>query len=113
VLLGMDNPIDGTVYARKDGDPRIVLLSSAVKTAVEKKLFDFRQKDVFRFETKDVQMIELRAKDQSWTARRRTRAGSGNAPPRPGKDMKINGCSTPSPGSRPRSSPPRTKSPRT
>lgn len=92
VLLGMDNPIDGTVYARKDGDPRIVLLSSALKTAMEKKLFDFRQKDVFRFETKDVQTIQLRAKDLAWTARRKDEGWFLETPLRAlAKDMKING----------------------
>ena len=68
VLLGPPNKIDATVYAQKEGDPRIVLLPSTLTTPLEKKLFDFRQKDVFKFETKDVTAISVAAKGARWEA---------------------------------------------
>lgn len=68
VLLGPPNKIDATVYAQKEGDPRIVLLPSTLTTPLEKKLFDFRQKDVFKFETKDVTAIAVAAKGARWDA---------------------------------------------
>jgi hypothetical protein len=68
VLLGPPNKIDATVYAQKEGDPRIVLLPSTLTTPLEKKLFDFRQKDVFKFETKDVTALSVSAKGARWEA---------------------------------------------
>ncbi len=68
VLLGPANKIDATVYAQKEGDPRIVLLPSTLTTPLEKKLFDFRQKDVFKFETKDVTALSVSAKGARWEA---------------------------------------------
>ncbi|MCX6561293.1 MAG: DUF4340 domain-containing protein [Candidatus Aminicenantes bacterium] len=70
ILLGPENKLDATFYAQKVGDPRIVLLPSTLKTPLDKKLFDFRQKDVFRFEAKDVAAVKLRAKDSRWEARK-------------------------------------------
>lgn len=71
LLLGMENPIDSTIFARKEGDSRIVLLASYLKTPLEKKVFDYRQKDVFKFETEDVDGLKLRAKDIVWEARKK------------------------------------------
>jgi hypothetical protein len=68
ILLGPPNKIDATVYAQKEGDPRIVLLPSTLTTPLEKKLFDFRQKDVFKFETKDVTSLSVSAKGARWEA---------------------------------------------
>ncbi|MDD8026905.1 MAG: DUF4340 domain-containing protein [Acidobacteriota bacterium] len=70
ILIGAENKIDATLYAQKAGDPRIVLLSSSLKSSLDKKLIDLRQKDVFRFESKDVTAIRLRAKDSRWEARK-------------------------------------------
>jgi hypothetical protein len=71
LLFGMENPIDSTIFTKKEGDPRIVLLASHLKTQVDKKLFDFRQKDVFKFETEDVAGLKLKAKDIAWEARKK------------------------------------------
>lgn len=80
VLIGMENPIDGSLYARKEGDPRIVLIAGYLKTRLEKKLFDFRQKDVFRFESKDVGAVRLVAKDTRWEARKKDEAWHFESP---------------------------------
>lgn len=71
VLIGMENPLDNTFFAQKEGDPRVVLVGSLLKTPLDKKLFDFRQKDVFRFESSDVGGIKLAAKETKWEARKK------------------------------------------
>lgn len=68
VDIGSENPLDNTLYAQREGDPRIVLLPSAIKSSIDKKLFDFRQKDVFHFDTTGVAAIGLRSKDIQWDA---------------------------------------------
>ncbi len=70
VLLGAENALDKTYYGRKEGDPRIVLLPGTLKSPLEKTFFDFRRKDVFNFETKDVQGIKLQAMSARWEARK-------------------------------------------
>ena len=68
ILIGMENPLDNTFFAKRDDETRVVLIPSHLKSLMEKKLFDFRQKDIFRFETDDVKSIRLRAKETSWEA---------------------------------------------
>lgn len=68
VDIGSENPLDNTLYARLEGDPRVVLLPSLVKSSIDKKLFDFRQKDVFHFDTAEVASIALESKNMTWDA---------------------------------------------
>lgn len=68
ILIGMENPIDSTLFAKKDDDNRIVLIPGSLKSIFEKKTFDFRQKDIFKFETGDVAGIRLRAGEIRWEA---------------------------------------------
>jgi len=70
ILVGQENAIDKTFFAQKDGDPRVVLIPSSLKSSLEKKFFDFRRKDVFKFESADIGMIKLAAKDVRWEARK-------------------------------------------
>ena len=71
ILLGMENPLDNALFAKKEDDKRIVLLPSFLKSLLEKKIFDFRQKDIFRFEPAEVNIIKLRAKDIAWEAQKK------------------------------------------
>ena len=71
ILIGMENPLDNTFFAQKEGDPRIVLIPSMLKSTLDKKLFDFRQKDIFKFETADVKDIKLKAKETQWEAQKK------------------------------------------
>ncbi|MDH7511751.1 MAG: DUF4340 domain-containing protein [Clostridiales bacterium] len=71
LFIGMENPLDKTLFAKKEDDPRIVLLASYLKSGLDKTVFDFRQKDVFTFETQEVKNIKLRAKDISWEAQKK------------------------------------------
>lgn len=67
-LIGNENPVDNTLYAQKKGDGRIVLLPGSIKSDLDKKLLDFRQKDIFNFETNRVQKITLRFGGAEWQA---------------------------------------------
>jgi hypothetical protein len=71
LLIGMENPLDNTLFAKREDDKRIVLLAGYLKTNLEKKTSDFRQKDIFRFEPDDVAAVKLKAKDVSWQAQKK------------------------------------------
>ncbi len=71
LLIGLENPLDKTLFAKREDDPRIVLLASHLKSSLDKTIFDFRQKDIFKFETQDVKSIKLQAKDISWEAQKK------------------------------------------
>ena len=51
IQIGMQNPLDNTFFAKKVEEKRVVLISSSLKSLLEKKVFDFRQKDIFKFES--------------------------------------------------------------
>ncbi len=71
LLIGMENPLDKSLFAKKEDDSRIVLLASYLKSALDKTIFDFRQKDIFKFETQDVKSIRLRAEEIAWEAQKK------------------------------------------
>ncbi len=68
ILIGMENPIDSSLFAMRQGEKRVVLLASFLRSELDKKTLDFRQKDVFKFESEDVAAIRLKAKDVGWEA---------------------------------------------
>ncbi|HEK85098.1 MAG TPA: DUF4340 domain-containing protein [Candidatus Aminicenantes bacterium] len=70
ILIGMENPLDNTLYAKREDQSQVVLLPSYLKYSLDKKLFDLRKKELLKFETKDVQAIEVHSKDLNWKARR-------------------------------------------
>jgi hypothetical protein len=80
VLIGMENPIDNTLFAKREDEKRVVLLSSSLKTSLDKKFFDFRGKDVFKFETADVREIKVRAGDAAWAASKKDNGWELTAP---------------------------------
>jgi len=80
LLVGMENPLDRTLFAKRADDPRIVLLSSTLKTALDKKVFDFRQKDVFKFAAAEVKAIRVKARDVAWQAVREESGWSLKSP---------------------------------
>jgi hypothetical protein len=71
ILVGMENPLDNTFFAKRDDEPRVVLIPSNLKSLMEKTLFDFREKNIFKFETDDVKSVKLRAKETRWQASRK------------------------------------------
>ncbi len=68
LLIGMENPLDHSLFAKREDDTRIVLLASYLKSSLDKTVFDFRQKDIFKFESGDVSRIFCQAKDVVWEA---------------------------------------------
>lgn len=68
ILVGMENPLDNTFFAKRDDETRVVLIPSHLKSLMEKSLFDFREKNIFKFETDDVKSVKLRAKKTRWEA---------------------------------------------
>ena len=68
VLVGMENPLDQKFFAKREDETRVVLIASTHKTLFEKKVFDFREKKIFQFETDDVKGIKLHSRDIRWDA---------------------------------------------
>ena len=68
ILIGMENPLDNTFFAKKEDETKVVLISSSLKSLLEKKVFDFRQKDIFKFESDQAHGVKLRAKNIEWDA---------------------------------------------
>ena len=70
VLVGMENPLDKSLFAKREDDPRVVLLASSLTANLNKKAFDFRDKTIFKFEPAKVNKIRVQAKGRSWEAAR-------------------------------------------
>ncbi|MGB3862917.1 MAG: DUF4340 domain-containing protein [Candidatus Aminicenantaceae bacterium] len=68
VLVGMENPLDQKFFAKREDETRVVLIASTHKTLFEKKVFDFREKSIFKFETDNVKGIQLHSGDIRWEA---------------------------------------------
>jgi hypothetical protein len=68
VLIGMENPLDQSFFAKRADDPRVVLLSSSLKYTLDTKRFDYREKDVFKFDTSEVKSVSVLAGSVSWEA---------------------------------------------
>jgi len=68
IQIGMQNPLDNTFFAKKVEEKRVVLIPSDLKSLLEKKVFDFRQKDIFKFESDQAKSIKLKAKGIQWEA---------------------------------------------
>jgi hypothetical protein len=66
VLVGLENPLDQKFFAKREDETRVVLISSTHKTLFEKKVFDFREKSIFKFETEDVKGIKVRSGEIQW-----------------------------------------------
>lgn len=68
ILIGMENPLDNTFFAKRGDETKVVLIPSSLKSVLEKKVFDFRQKDIFKFETDQAKSVKIRAKNIRWEA---------------------------------------------
>ena len=68
IMIGMENPLDNTFFAKKAEETRVVLIPSSIKSLLEKKVFDFRQKDIFKFDSDQAKSVKLRAEDIQWKA---------------------------------------------
>jgi len=92
ILIGAENPLDNTLFAKREDETRVVLIPSHLKTTLEKSLFEFRQKEIFRFETDGVKSIALRAKETQWEAEKKEEEWFFNKPVHAlAKENKITG----------------------
>ena len=72
VLIGMENPLDKSLFAKREDDHRVVLLAGSLKSTLDKTVFDLRDKAAFKFAPTEVQKVRVRAKDIAWEAARDT-----------------------------------------
>lgn len=68
ILIGMENPLDNTFFAKLTDETKVVLIPSSLKSLLEKSVFDFRQKDIFKFESDQAKSVKLKAKGIEWEA---------------------------------------------
>lgn len=67
LLLGDETPTSAGVYAEVAGKPRVFTLSDDVKTALEKKLFDLRDTRAVTLAPAEINRIEVKNGNQSYT----------------------------------------------
>jgi hypothetical protein len=67
LLLGQETPTNTGVYAQVAGNPRVFTLSDDTKTALEKSLFDLRDTRAMTLDTSQLNRIEVKSGNQSYT----------------------------------------------
>ncbi|MFZ0962827.1 MAG: DUF4340 domain-containing protein [Terriglobia bacterium] len=67
LLLGDDTPTSGGLYAQASGNPQVFTLASYLKTSLEKKIFDLRDRRALTLEADQLQKIAVQYKGASWT----------------------------------------------
>jgi hypothetical protein len=67
LLLGDDTPTSGGVYAMVSGNPRVFTLESYLKSSLEKKLFDLRDRQAVTLKADQLQKIAVEYKGTNWT----------------------------------------------
>ena len=67
LLLGDDTPTSGGVYAQVAGNPRVLTLPSFLKSSLDKKEFDLRDKRIVTLAAGQVNRIEVVGKTKRWT----------------------------------------------
>ncbi len=59
---GIENTFDGSVYARRDADPRVYSVDGSVRYALEKDLYALREKEFLGVDETSLEEIEVEAK---------------------------------------------------
>jgi hypothetical protein len=67
LLLGEDTPTGNEVYAQVAGNPRVITLASYLKSNLEKKLIDVRDRHALTLDADQLQRIEAESKGKKWT----------------------------------------------
>jgi Domain of unknown function (DUF4340) len=67
LMLGDDTPTGNGVYVQMGGNPRVVTVASYEKAALEKSLFDLRDKRAVTLDADQVQKIEVNSKGKNFT----------------------------------------------
>lgn len=67
VFLGDKSPTGSFVFAKKSGSPDVFLTSTTLKSNIEKKLFDLRNKKALSFEKVNVRSFDLKCKNGAFS----------------------------------------------
>ncbi|WP_224246263.1 DUF4340 domain-containing protein [Hyalangium gracile] len=67
---GIENTFDGSVYVRRDGDPRVYSADGSVRYALEKDLYALRDKEVLGLDEASLKAVEVTAKANSYALER-------------------------------------------
>ena len=67
LLLGDDTPTSGGLYAQDSGSPEVFTLASYLKSSLEKKMFDLRDRRAMTLEADQLRKIRVEHKGTSWT----------------------------------------------
>ena len=65
VLVGDDTPTGSGAYARLPNDPRVFTIASFVKSSLDKRPEDLRDKRLMTFDSEKLTRVELQAKGQT------------------------------------------------
>jgi hypothetical protein len=64
IFFGDQNPSKSSYYMKKDDDPRLFLVADTVKNALNKSVFDLRDKEVLAIAPADVDRVAIRNDDK-------------------------------------------------
>lgn len=67
---GIENTFDGSVYVRREGDPRVYSAEGAARFALDKGPFELREKTFLGLDETSLKSIEVKAKANAWTLER-------------------------------------------
>jgi hypothetical protein len=67
LLLGDDTPTSNGLYAQDSASPQVFTLASYLKSSLEKKMFDVRDRQAMTLEPDQLQKIGVQYKGVSWT----------------------------------------------
>jgi len=67
VRLGLDNSFDSSVYAQREGDPKVYSLDAVSRASLEKSTFDLRDREALAVRDLGVTRIEVHGKKHDWT----------------------------------------------
>jgi hypothetical protein len=65
--LGDDTPTSDGLYGQLGGNPEVFTLDTFVKSSLEKKLFDLRDRRALTLDAEQLQQISVQSKGSSWT----------------------------------------------
>ncbi len=68
--LGRDNTFDGSIYVRREGDPRVFQAHGALRLALFKGLDEWRDRLIFPVEERALLRVEIKVRDNRYTLER-------------------------------------------
>jgi hypothetical protein len=68
IMIGAENPLDSTFFAMRNEETKVVLIPSSLKSLLDKKVFDFRQKNIFQFDSEQATSLRIKADGIQWEA---------------------------------------------